>query len=291
MAGVEIVLDREGDGGGEAAIGLVEPHGQHRRIGQIGQCPAGVVEEPVGRGRAAGSGSVPRAPGHPRRSNAPNQRCSARGRGFPSPRAPRRGRSPDCPTGASPRDRGRASATGRDCCRPSPAPARAAGVPAPPARQSPLPRRLALEPVEVREPAETLPLLERVAQTCARCPAPPGAPRSPPRLDRSSSRRAIVPRADGRARRRATHRRTAGPGRTGPRPRGGRAAPRPVRRRRSRTPAPPPDLPPPRHGAPAVPGRAPPRALRATPRGRGRAGAGGGAARWPPGWLRGPVRG
>ena len=49
-AGIEIVLDREGDGGGQPALGLVESHGRQRCVGQIGQRPAGMIEEPLGGG-------------------------------------------------------------------------------------------------------------------------------------------------------------------------------------------------------------------------------------------------
>ena len=47
MVRVELVLNRKGDARSEPAIGLVEPHDQHRHPGQIVQCPDGMVEKPV----------------------------------------------------------------------------------------------------------------------------------------------------------------------------------------------------------------------------------------------------
>ena len=43
-AEIQIVLDREGDGGGEPAIGLLQSHGQQCRKGQNAQCPTRVIE-------------------------------------------------------------------------------------------------------------------------------------------------------------------------------------------------------------------------------------------------------
>ncbi len=58
MVDVEIVLDRKGDAGSEPAIGLVEPHDQHRHPGQIVQCPAGMVEKPVVEGELQAPGQL-----------------------------------------------------------------------------------------------------------------------------------------------------------------------------------------------------------------------------------------
>ena len=126
---------------------------------------------------------------------------------------------------------------------------------------------------------------------CARWRAPPGAPRSPPRLDHSGSRRPSVPRAGGRARRRAgasAKRRAraywAAASRWACSAAACSAAAIANSSTASRSPA----------ASAWCASRARSRshsALRAAPPGRGRAGAGGGAARWPPGWPRGPVRG
>ena len=135
---VEIVLGRVGDAGREPAIGLVEPHDRQRAPGQNASKPGrrGRRTRCQARGRRLRvRSSSPRViPGVKARRTDVRQRVDER---FRLPKLLGEGDRPLAPQERLPRGRGRASAIGRDCCRPWPAPARAAASPAGPARRSP----------------------------------------------------------------------------------------------------------------------------------------------------------
>ena len=208
---VEIVLDRKGEAGrrtGDRLRRAALPTSPSRPDCSM---PGRHGREAHAQGRAAGFGSTPQplvvASVATRRTNV-GQRDE--GLGFRSSSASDR---PITPQERAVEIVVEHPQLERGYCRPSPAPAQAAGFQQPPARRSPLsplPYRVP-EPVEVREPAEILPFLEWVSQC-----APNGerrlAPQSPPHLARSGSRRSSAPYRSGRAQAREGGRRSAGHG-------------------------------------------------------------------------------